>query len=88
MRDNSRMSEQRVTTTPEHARLVDRLNLALAALELTPRGLSIKAGLKPDAVRQIINGRSLSPRIDTLEALQARLGNRLIGCAAVVKTAM
>lgn len=74
MRDNSRMIQQRVSTSPEHKKLVNRLNYVLAERSWSPRGWSIKAGLKADAVRQIINGRSLSPRIDTLESLANVIG--------------
>lgn len=56
----------------DHAKLVARLKEVLATKKAegwTARSWSLAAGLEPDAVRNILRGRSLSPRIATLEAL-------------------
>jgi phage repressor protein C with HTH and peptisase S24 domain len=53
---------------------VNRLQFVLDEKGWSPRGWSIKAGLKPDAVRQILNGRSLSPRVSTLQKLAHEAG--------------
>lgn len=56
----------------EHAKLVGRLNEVLAAKKAdgwTARSWSLASGLEADSIRNILRGRSLSPRIATLESL-------------------
>lgn len=53
--------------------LQERVAARLAELRRSPRDVSLKAGLGPDAIRTILTGRSRSPRADTLAALADEL---------------
>lgn len=53
--------------------LQDRVAARLADLRRSPRDVSLKAGLGPDAIRTILTGRSRSPRGETLAALAKEL---------------
>ena len=53
--------------------LQDRVAARLAELRRSPRDVSLKAGLGPDAIRTILKGRSRSPRGETLAALASEL---------------
>lgn len=53
--------------------LQERVLARLAELRRSPRDVSLRAGLGPDAIRTIISGRSRSPRADTLAALADEL---------------
>lgn len=54
--------------------LASRIAERLAATGKTARGASLEAGLGPDAVRTILDGRSKSPRAENLGALAKVLG--------------
>lgn len=54
--------------------LAARIEARLDELKLTPRKASMKAGQHPDAIRNILRGRSKSPRTDTLSAIAKVLG--------------
>lgn len=49
--------------------LAERIQKRLKVVGLSPRGASIKAGLGPDGIRNILRGRTESPRGKTLTAL-------------------
>lgn len=49
--------------------LQERIMQRLSALNKTPRGASVEAGLGASTIRNIMEGRSSAPRIDTLKAL-------------------
>lgn len=53
---------------------VGTLRDLMAVAGLNPRSLSLKAGLNPTAVRDMLEGRTRSPRYDTAEALAKALG--------------
>lgn len=53
--------------------LQERIAARLKELRRSPRDVSIKAGLGPDAIRTIFSGRSRSPRGETLSALADEL---------------
>lgn len=53
--------------------LVDRLNERLAATGQSARAASIRAGLGPDAIRNVLTGRSGSPKMSTVRALAQAL---------------
>lgn len=53
--------------------LQERIQARLDATRRSPRDVSLKAGLGADAIRTILNGRSKSPRGDTLKALADEL---------------
>lgn len=57
--------------------LVDRINERLAATKQTARGASLRAGLGPDAIRNILNGRSESPKMSTIRALAQSLATTI-----------
>lgn len=50
-----------------------RIRERLELLRRSPRDVSLKAGLGPDAIRTILSGRSRSPRGETLQALAEEL---------------
>jgi phage repressor protein C with HTH and peptisase S24 domain len=54
--------------------LQERLKRALEAKGMKPRPLAEKAGLGPTAVRDILDGRSVSPKASTLKAIAQELG--------------
>lgn len=56
-------------TTNEVSLLPDRIKERLAATGKTARGASLEAGLSPEAVRTMLDGRSKSPRAENLAAL-------------------
>jgi len=58
----------------EASPLVDRLKALIAAKQTNPAALSKAAGLNPRAVSDILEGRSLNPRVDTLQAIAGVLG--------------
>lgn len=49
--------------------LAERIQERLAATGKTARGASLEAGLGPDAIRIILDGRSVSPRLATITKL-------------------
>lgn len=49
--------------------LRDRIASRIKALGRNPRAVSIEAGLSPDALRMILNGRSKAPKADTLSSV-------------------
>lgn len=53
--------------------LITRINERLAELEITARAASMQVGDNPDLIRNILRGKSESPRIDTLEKIAAVL---------------
>jgi SOS-response transcriptional repressor LexA len=53
--------------------LQERIRERLAATGQKARGASLAAGLGPDAIRTILDGRSLSPRAERLQAIAAAL---------------
>jgi transcriptional regulator with XRE-family HTH domain len=53
--------------------LPERIKARLAATGQTARAASLKAGLSADAIRMILNGKSKSPRTDTLSAIAVAL---------------
>lgn len=55
-------------------RWVETLRDLMESEGLNPRSLSLKAGLSPTAVRDMLEGRSRFPRYDTAEALARALG--------------
>lgn len=57
----------------QNATLRSRIEGRLKALTLSPRAASLKAGLGPDAIRIILDGRSRSPRADRLQAIARAL---------------
>lgn len=52
---------------------IDILRTLMMAQSLNPRSLSLKAGLGPTAVRDMLEGRAKFPRYDTVQALAAAL---------------
>ena len=58
---------------PENKLRVDRIITRLKAMNLTPRAASIKAGLGPDAIRDLERGKAKNPRRSTIEALAETL---------------
>lgn len=50
-----------------------RIRARLDELRVTPRKVSLAAGLGPDAIRTILSGRSRSPRAENLQALALAL---------------
>src|SRR5579885_3484154 len=65
---------------PTETDLVRRLRLEMRRKGLTDAGLAKKAGLNLTAVRDILKGRSISPRYKTVKALGEALG---IGATAL-----
>lgn len=63
MRDITRMST-----------LAERISERLEILGVSPRAASLKAGLSADAIRNILRGKSVSARADTLAAIARALG--------------
>jgi len=61
-------------TSRQQPRWIANLRLLMEARDLNPRSLSLKAGLNPTAVRDMLEGRTQFPRYDTVEALAASLG--------------
>ncbi len=59
---------------PDAPTMAERLRLRMEQLNTNPRALSIAATGKPDAVRQILQGRVKSPRSDTITGLAKALG--------------
>jgi phage repressor protein C with HTH and peptisase S24 domain len=55
-----------------HAQLVREIIRRMEALGLNPRSLSLKAGLNPTAIRDIVEGST--PRADTLQKIAKALG--------------
>jgi phage repressor protein C with HTH and peptisase S24 domain len=53
--------------------LAERLRSLIAERNTSDRALSVRAGLNPTAVRDIMQGRSISPRSDTLQKLAKAL---------------
>lgn len=68
------MKKQQVTPVGEHGRLVTRIKQVLAERNWKPRGWSMAAVGKPDAIRNIMRGGSQAPRSDTLRKLAAEAG--------------
>jgi len=58
---------------PRRNILAARIQVRLDRLGFTARAASIKAGLKPDAIRNIVRGKSQNPRGDTLRILARAL---------------
>ena len=58
---------------PRRNILAARIQVRLDRLGFTARAASIKAGLKPDAIRNIVRGKSQNPRGDTLRSLARAL---------------
>ena len=58
---------------PRRNILAARIQVRLDRLGFTARAASIKAGLKPDAIRNIVRGKSENPRGDTLRSLARAL---------------
>jgi transcriptional regulator with XRE-family HTH domain len=58
---------------PRRNFLAARIQVRLDQLGFTARAASIKAGLKPDAIRNIVRGKSQNPRGDTLRSLAQAL---------------
>jgi len=56
-------------TQDRSAVLRERLRSRIEALGRNPRAVSLEAGLSPDALRMILNGRSKAPKADTLAAV-------------------
>jgi len=54
-----------------------RLDAEMKAQGLNPAALSVKAGLNRRAVKDVLEGRSTSPKLSTAHALAAALGVRL-----------
>ncbi len=54
-------------------RWIANLRFLMKARDINARALSLKAGLNPTAVRDMLEGRTQSPRYDTVEALSAAL---------------
>lgn len=52
---------------------VEKLRSSMKAKDLNPRSLSLKAGLNPTAVRDMLEGRVKFPRYDTVESLAGAL---------------
>lgn len=52
---------------------IDNLRLLMGAKGFNPRSLSLKAGLNPTAVRDMLEGRAKFPRYDTVESLAQAL---------------
>lgn len=50
-------------------RWIENLRTLMAQKSFNPRSLSLKAGLNPTAVRDMLEGRAKFPRYDTVEAL-------------------
>lgn len=61
-----RMSGQ---TIEDPTPLRDRLRERIAAMNTTPRAVSLAAGLSPAAVRMILSGHSRAPKAETLTAI-------------------
>lgn len=59
--------------TEQEPRWVAGLRQLMAAQGLNPRSLSLKAGLNPTAVRDMLEGRVKFPRYDTVESLAQAL---------------
>lgn len=57
----------------QEPRWVDNLRTLMSARDHNPRSLSLKAGLNPTAVRDMLEGRVKFPRYDTVEALAKTL---------------
>lgn len=57
----------------EQTSWVDILRTLMEARSLNPRSLSLKAGLGPTAVRDMLEGRARFPRYDTAQALATAL---------------
>lgn len=57
----------------EPPRWIANLRTLMAARSLNPRSLSLKAGLNPTAVRDMLEGRTKFPRYDTAQALARAL---------------
>ncbi len=55
--------------TEQESPWICRLRDLMEAQNLNPRSLSLKAGLNPTAVRDMLEGRVKFPRYDTVEAL-------------------
>ena len=64
------MSKTKNTTPPAW---VQNLRSLMESRGLNPRSLSLKAGLNPTAVRDMIEGRSRFPRYDTAQSLAEAL---------------
>jgi transcriptional regulator with XRE-family HTH domain len=58
---------------PRRNILAAQIQVRLDRLGFTARAASIKAGLKPDAIRNIVRGKSQNPRGDTLRSLARAL---------------
>lgn len=57
-----------------NSKLITAVQALMDEHKLTARGWSVKAGLQPDAVRNILRGLSEHPRINTLRALAEAVG--------------
>jgi transcriptional regulator with XRE-family HTH domain len=69
----------------ELPRWIATLRTLMEARRLNPRSLSLKAGLNPTAVRDMLEGRTRFPRYDTVQALSKALGvtpSQLMGSAS------
>jgi transcriptional regulator with XRE-family HTH domain len=55
-------------------RWIINLRTLMEARHFNPRSLSLKAGLNPTAVRDMLEGRTRFPRYDTVQALASTLG--------------
>lgn len=64
----------RHTSASRQTPLQRELHRRMRLLGLSARGLSLSAGLNDSAVKNILNGRSVHPRADTLTALARALG--------------
>lgn len=53
--------------------LAQRIDQRLKDLGLTPRQASLKAGLGTDGIRNVLRGRSKSPRVETMKAIATAL---------------
>ena len=67
-------AKNKTSTTKTLPHWVSNMLSLMEQQGLNPRSLSLKAGLNPTAVRDMIEGRSRFPRYDTAQALAEALG--------------